>query len=150
MDGGAGEGSEDWEGAEVVPVRGIEEGGEARGDEARPLPVWHPRRRAKATPRARATQAAEAARERAGPSGAEGGEGHGGEGRGRRGGQGSSMEVNEEATVVMGKGKGIKRSLGGRMEQQEGRRRRRALSRAAAVGAEAARRGGGRGGKDSD
>ena len=34
VDGGAGEGSEDWEGAEVVPVRGIEEGGEARGDEA--------------------------------------------------------------------------------------------------------------------
>ena len=77
-----GEGSEDSEGAEVVPVRGIEEGGEVRGDESRPLPVWHPRRRAKAKLRARAAEAAKAARERAGPSGAEGGEGHGSEGRG--------------------------------------------------------------------
>ena len=91
MDGGAGEGSEDWEGAEVVPVRGIEEGGEARGDEARPLPVWHPRRRAKATPRARATRAAETAREGAGPSGAKDGKGQGGGGwEGRGAGQGLS------------------------------------------------------------
>ena len=73
VDGEVGEGSEGGEGAEVVPVRGIEEGGEARGDESRPLPVWHPRRKAKATRRVRAAEAAKAARKEAGPSGAAGG-----------------------------------------------------------------------------
>ena len=70
--GEAGEGSEDPERGEVVPVRGIEEDGEARGDESRPLPVWHPRKRARATRRAAAAQAAEAARKEAGPSRAAG------------------------------------------------------------------------------
>ena len=88
----------------MVPVRGIEEGGEVRGDESRPLPVWHPRRRAWAKPRVRAAEAAKAAKKDAGPSGATGGEGRGGGGReGRGAGQGSSMDVDEEATVVMGR-----------------------------------------------
>ena len=138
MGGEAGEGSEDSEGAEVVPVRGIEEDGEARGDESRPLPVWHPRKRVRATRRAAAAQAAEAARQEAGPSRAAGGEGQGGGGRGGRGaGQGSSMDVGEEATVVMSRGKGRKRSLEKSRRQEESRQRR----RAEAVGAQAARRG---------
>ena len=65
---------------------------------------------------------AEAVRGRAGPSGAGDSGGHGSWGReGREAGQESSMNVGEEATVVMGKGKGIKRSLGARTEQQGAR-----------------------------
>ena len=51
VDGEAGEGSGDGDGAEVVQVRGIEEGGEARGDESRPLPIWHPQVRKRGTKR---------------------------------------------------------------------------------------------------
>ena len=134
--GEVGEGSEDPERGKGVPVRGIEEDGEARGDESRPLPVWHPRKRARATRRAAAAQAAEAARKEAGPSRAAGGEGQGGGGRGGRGaGQGSSMDVGEEATVVMSRGKGKKRSLEGNRRQRESRQKR----REEAVGAWAAR-----------
>ena len=48
------------------------------------------------------------------------------------------MDVGEEATVVMGRGKGKKRSLEGNRKQEERRQR----MRAEAVGAQAARRGG--------
>ena len=47
------------------------------------------------------------------------------------------MDVGEEATVVMGRGKGKKRSLEGSRKQEERRQR----MRAEAVGAQAARRG---------
>ena len=52
VDKEAWEESDDEGGAEVVLVRGIKVGGESRGDESWPLPVWHPRGRAKTTPRA--------------------------------------------------------------------------------------------------
>ena len=46
------------------------------------------------------------------------------------------MDVDEEATVVMGRGKGGKRSLERNRKREEGRQKR----RAEAVGARAARR----------
>ena len=93
-----GEESDDEGGVEVVLVRGIEEGGEARGDESRPLPVWHPGRKVgKVTSRARAAQAVEGA-----VRDAQAAQGTGGKERV----QGVGMAVDEEATLVLRKGRG--------------------------------------------
>ena len=82
----------------MVLVRGIEEGGEARGDESRPLPVWHPGRKVgKVTSRARAAQAVEGA-----VRDAQAAQGTGGKERV----QGVGMAVDEEATLVLRKGRG--------------------------------------------
>ena len=59
VDEEAGKESDDEGGAEVVLVRGIEVGGEAWGDESRPLPIWHPQVRKRGTKRVRAAWAAE-------------------------------------------------------------------------------------------
>ena len=60
------EGLEEGE-AEVMPVRAIEVGGEARGDEARPLPMRHPLKRpTRGTQRARVAEERQRAEKREG------------------------------------------------------------------------------------
>ena len=60
------EGVEEGE-AEVMPVRAIEVGGEARGDEARPLPMRHPLKTGgRQAPRSRAAAERQRAEEREG------------------------------------------------------------------------------------
>ena len=115
--GEAGEESDDEGGAEVVLVRGIEEGGEARGDESRPLPVWHLGRKVgKVTSRARAAQAVEGA-----VRDAQAAQGTGGKERV----QGVGMAVDEEATLVLRKGRGRpKRSAKSELAKREAVQRR--------------------------
>ena len=82
--------------AEVMPVRAIEVGGEARGDEARPLPMRHPQKQGRRTDLSGRARAVEE-RQRA-----EGGEGSGGQGwlrsrvRWRSGEGGSQREARNQ------------------------------------------------------
>ena len=151
-DEGAGEAGEGGGGGEVIEVRAYEEGGEPRGDEARPEPRLQPRRRGVFT-RKRGSG------HRGGPGGAAGseaeteGQGMAGDGREAEGGGDGGGGAREERTGTEG-GRGAGWWRGGVIRRREaGKTRERSArkneKRAARLGAEAARWGSGRRGSDA-